>query len=28
MPDGMRPVKAYIIWVGKVKRKRYGGKLG
>jgi len=27
-PDGMRIVKGYIPWVGKVKRKRDGGNLG
>jgi hypothetical protein len=28
VPDGLRKVKGYIPWVGKVKRKRVGGKLG
>jgi hypothetical protein len=27
MPDGLREVKGYIPWVGKVKRKRVGGNL-
>jgi hypothetical protein len=26
MPDGLREVKGYIPWVGKVERKRVGGK--
>jgi hypothetical protein len=28
IPDGLGAVKGYIPWVGKVERKRVGGKLG
>jgi hypothetical protein len=28
IPEGLKSVKGYIPWVGKVKRKRAGGKSG